>query len=56
MRRRKNKKSEFVFKFSLEIVSGRFDTSGSMIPLLVPEILPWVVLLQGAGIGYSSWI
>ena len=43
-----------------EICSGRFDTSGSMIPLLVPEISPWVVFVpctrtrRGEGIGYSS--
>ena len=44
-------------------VSGCFDTSGSMIMLLVPEISPWDSLCDrraraaGGGIGYSSsWI
>ena len=34
---------------ALELVSGRLDTSGSMIPLLVPEISPWAffVTVQG---------
>ena len=39
--------------------SGCFDTSGSMIPLLVPEISPWRLFVteDGRGIGYSrSWI
>ena len=30
----------YIFFFSEEKKSGRFDTSGSMIPLLVPEISP----------------
>ena len=42
--------------------SGRFDTSGSMIPRLVPEILPCNAFCDGrrgrravaVGIGYSS--
>ena len=39
--------------FLFRIFSGCFDTSGSMIPRLVPEILPLVVV----GIGDSrSWI
>ena len=49
-------------KLSMEIFSefflGRFDTSGSMIPLLVPEIWPWAFFCDGrrsaGGIGYSS--
>ena len=30
----------FFFNFPIYIFSGRFDTSGSMIPRLVPEIAP----------------
>ena len=37
-----------IFKFCLNkfrFVSGCFDTSGSMIPLSIPEISPWVVFV-----------
>ena len=39
----------YIFFSSSELVSGRLDTSGSMIPLLVPEISPWAffVTVQG---------
>ena len=53
----------FNFEFSYsEFFSGRFDTSGSMIPRLVPEISPLdafcdVVGVGVVGIGDSrSWI
>ena len=47
------------FSYS-EFVSGRFDTSGSMIPRLVPEILPLDafcdLVVAGVGIGDSrNW-
>ena len=38
----------FVRFFLLQkLVSGRFDTSGPIIPLLVPEISPWIVFVTG---------
>ena len=48
----------FYFYFLFRIFSGRFDTSGSMLPRLVPEIL--IIYALGdvvGGIGDSrSWI
>ena len=52
----------FVVNLFLELFSSCFDTSGSMIPLLVSEIPPCdafcdVHQCSAAGIGYSSsWI
>ena len=49
-----------IFDHFLRVFSGRFDTSGSMIPRLVPEISPLDAFCDAAvvaGIGDSrSWI
>ena len=47
----------FLLIFLFKSVSGRFDTSGSMIPCWVPEILPLDAFCDRVGIGDSrSWI